>query len=82
MMKIMKMYDLIVWLQRIEYSAVSTERSYYSYFFMSDVYLGFKVIWIPYLPACNRLLKFTSSVTPADLLIASMIAEPFLSTYL
>ena len=34
------------------------------------------------LPACNRILRFTSGATPADLLITSMVAELFSSTYL
>ena len=29
------------------------------------------------LPACNRFLRVTSGVTPADLLAASMAAKPF-----
>ena len=33
-------------------------------------------------PVHNRILRFTSGVTPADLLAASMAAEQFLSTYL
>ena len=33
-------------------------------------------------PACNGILRFTSNVTHADLLVASMVAEPFRSTYL
>ena len=33
-------------------------------------------------PACNRILRFTSGATPADLLGASMAAESFSSTYL
>ena len=32
-------------------------------------------------PACNRILRFTSGATPADLLVASMVAKPFPSTY-
>ena len=39
--------------------------------------------WIPHLPAssptCNGFLTFTSSATPAYLLMASMEAEPFYS---
>ena len=31
---------------------------------------------------CNRILRFTSGVTPADLLAASMAAESISSTYL
>ena len=31
---------------------------------------------------CNRFLRFTSGATPADLLAASMVTEPFRSTYL
>ena len=42
--------------------------------------------WIPHLhallPVCNWFLRFPSGVTPADLLSASMAAEPFWSTYL
>ena len=42
--------------------------------------------WIPcfayLLPVHNGFLRFTSGGTPADLLAASMAAEPFLSTYL
>ena len=34
------------------------------------------------LPACNRILRFTWGVTPADLLVASMASKPFPSTYL
>ena len=33
-------------------------------------------------PMCNRILTFTSGATPADLLVASMAAELFRSTYL
>ena len=33
-------------------------------------------------PACNRILRFTSGVTPADLLLASMAVQPFSSMYL
>ena len=33
-------------------------------------------------PTCNGFLRFTSGVTPADLLVASMAAKPFQSTYL
>ena len=32
-------------------------------------------------PARNRFLRFTSGVTPADLLVANMVAEVFQSTY-
>ena len=32
-------------------------------------------------PACNGFLRFTSGATPADLLVVSMTAEPFLSTH-
>ena len=28
-------------------------------------------------PACNGILRFTSDVTPADLLVSSMAAKPF-----
>ena len=34
------------------------------------------------LPVCNRILRFTSGATPADLLMVRMAAEPFRSTYL
>ena len=34
------------------------------------------------LAVCNGLVRFTSGVTPADFLVASMVEEPFLSTYL
>ena len=48
---------------------------------------GSKPGWIPHLhvfslPAYYRFLRFTSGMTPADLLMASMTAEPFQSTYL
>ena len=43
--------------------------------------IGFKPGWIPS-PACNGFLRFTSSATPADLLVASMVAKPFWSIYL
>ena len=33
-------------------------------------------------PECNRFLRFTSGVIPADLLVASMAAQLFWSTYL
>ena len=33
-------------------------------------------------PACNTILRFTSGVTPADILAASMAAKSFSSTYL
>ena len=33
-------------------------------------------------PVWNRILRFTSGVTPADLMVASMAAEPFQSMYL
>ena len=33
-------------------------------------------------PVCNRILQFSSGVTPGDLLAVSMAAEPFSSTYL
>ena len=47
-----------------------------------DVCHGFQSQgWIPCLhaslPVCNRFLRFTSAVTPADLLVASMTAEVF-----
>ena len=32
-------------------------------------------------PACNRFLRFPSGATPADLLVSSMVAELFQSTY-
>ena len=38
------------------------------------------IIWIS--PACNGFLRFTSGATPADLLTASIAAEPFWSKYL
>ena len=42
--------------------------------------------WIPHfhasLPACNSLLRFTFGVTPTDLLMASIVAQPFGSIYL
>ena len=42
--------------------------------------------WIPHLCAlssmCNGFLRFTSGVTPADLLAACMAAEPFQSMYM
>ena len=52
-----------------------------------DVCPGFKhQVGFPHLyallPLYNGLLRFTSGVTPADLLVASMAAEPFQSTYL
>ena len=34
------------------------------------------------LPICNRILRFTSGVTPVDLLVASMTVELFQSIYL
>ena len=34
------------------------------------------------LPVCNGFIRFSSGVTPADLLAGSMAVEPFLSTYL
>ena len=43
--------------------------------------LGFKTSGIPHLcalsPACNGFLRFTSSVTPANLLVARMAANAF-----
>ena len=33
-------------------------------------------------PACNGILRFSSGMTPADFLAASMAAKPFSSTYL
>ena len=33
-------------------------------------------------PGCNGFLRFRSGVTPADLLVASMVAKPFWTTYL
>ena len=52
-----------------------------------DIYPGFQSqcrspCLCAILPRYNRILRFTSSVTPADLLVASMAAEPFQSTYL
>ena len=48
--------------------------------------LGFKARMDPSLrsssPACNRILRFTYGATPADLLVTSMAAELFPSTYL
>ena len=32
-------------------------------------------------PACNRILRFTSGGTLADLLVASMVTKPFRSTF-
>ena len=47
--------------------------------------IGFKGRVDPHLcassPACNAFLRFTSGVTAADLLTASMAAEHFWSTY-
>ena len=34
------------------------------------------------LPGCKGNLRFTCGATPADLLVASMAAKPFQSTYL
>ena len=39
--------------------------------------LDFKARLHALLPACNQFLTFTSGVTPADLLVASMAVEPF-----
>ena len=48
----------------------------------SDVCPGFWSQWIRCLsgasPACNGFLRFTSGATPADLMMASMVAEPFM----
>ena len=42
--------------------------------------------WLPshacFIACVNRIFRFTSGVTPADLLAASMAAEPFSSMYL
>ena len=37
--------------------------------------LGFKARILR--PGCDGFLRFTSGVTPADLLVASMVAKPF-----
>ena len=44
--------------------------------------LGFKACLCALLPAHNRILRFTSGATPADLLAASMAAKLFSPIYL
>ena len=44
---------------------------------ISALYFKAKVDSTSCMPSCNRFLRFTSSVAPSDLLVASMTAEPF-----
>ena len=46
-----------------------------------EIFLGFNTRVDP-LPTCSGFLRFTSGATPAELLMASMAARFFLSTYL
>ena len=46
-----------------------------------DVYPGFQTHSHALSCASNRILRFTSGATPADLLVTSMVAKPFSSRY-
>ena len=66
----------------IAHNSKNIQGHWYPYFGLHVISaLGFKVRVDPFL-VWNGFLSFTSGLTPADLLMASMAVEPFWSTYL